>query len=127
MKKNNAGSTDEFFLVTDPKSSGSPPLRTPPAVPIITTSPILPNLADVDTVDSGEAEELLNLSKSQSLNSAQVQELTVDDIDDFYDEDDLDELDSRRYSRRVLNDAADLMLGLPSFESGKLRRLTFSI
>ncbi|XP_009607186.1 protein unc-13 homolog isoform X2 [Nicotiana tomentosiformis] len=53
-----------------------------------------------------------------SLNSTQQQELTVDDIEDFDDFDDLDEVDNRRYSRRVLNDASDLVLGLPSFATG---------
>lgn len=106
-------------MVTDPESSGSPPVRAPPAIPIITASPILQHLATVDTADSGEAEEFPSLSKSQSLNSPQVQELTVDDIDDFDDVDELDDLDSMRYSRRVLNDATDLVLALPSFATGK--------
>ncbi|KAH0661903.1 hypothetical protein KY284_026834 [Solanum tuberosum] len=48
----------------------------------------------------------------------QQQELTVDDIEDFDDDDDLDEVDSRRYSRRVLDDAVDLVLGLSSFATG---------
>lgn len=115
---NNAGPATEFFLVTDTEASGSPPVRAPPAIPITTASPILPHLATLDITDSGEAEELPSLSKSQSLNSTQVQELTVDDIDDFDDVDELNELDSRRYSRRVLNDATDLVLALPSFATG---------
>ncbi|KAA8519264.1 hypothetical protein F0562_013520 [Nyssa sinensis] len=98
---NNTGSTDEFFLVTTPESSGSPPKRAPPTIPIFTPSPIMSNL-----------------SKSQSLNSTQVQELSVDDIDDFEDDDDLEEVDSRRISRRIPNDAIDLVLGLPSFATG---------
>ncbi|CAN4108508.1 unnamed protein product [Withania somnifera] len=113
---NNAGSTDEFFLATNPELSGSPPRRLPPPVPISTPSPILATLSASEPVDTEPFEEMSSLSKSQSLSSTQQQELTVDDIDDFDDEDDdLDEVDSRRYSRRVLNDAADLFLGLPAF------------
>ncbi|KAL3537703.1 hypothetical protein ACH5RR_001069 [Cinchona calisaya] len=115
---NKSGAADEFFLVTDPVSSGSPPRREPPVVPIIMPSPILPSLATSETHDSAEDEELLSLSKSQSLNSTQVQELTVEDIEDFDDDEDLEEVDCQRYSRRVLNDASDLVLGLPSFATG---------
>ncbi|KAL3349291.1 hypothetical protein AABB24_022433 [Solanum stoloniferum] len=111
----NAGSTDEFFLATNPEQSGLPPRRLPPPVPISTPSPILPTLSTSESIDTEPFEELSSLSKSQSLSSTQQQELTVDDIEDFDDDDDLDEVDSRRYSRRVLNDAADLVLGLPSF------------
>ncbi|PHU03202.1 hypothetical protein BC332_28453 [Capsicum chinense] len=63
-------------------------------------------------------EVMSSLSKSLSLSSTQQQELKVDDIEDFDDDDDLDEVDSRRYSRRVLNDAADFVLGLPPFAIG---------
>lgn len=59
-----------------------------------------------------------SLSKSQSLNSTEVQELSVDDIEDFEDDDDAEEVDSLRVSRRNPNDAADLVLGLPSFTTG---------
>ncbi|KAJ8529343.1 hypothetical protein K7X08_036178 [Anisodus acutangulus] len=111
----NAGSTDEFFLATNPELSGSPPRRLPPPAPISTQSPILATLSTSEPDDTEPFEELSSLSKSQSLNYTQQQELTVDDIEDFDDDDDLDEVDSRRYSRRVLNDAADLVLGLPSF------------
>ncbi|KAL2478154.1 hypothetical protein Fot_47168 [Forsythia ovata] len=114
---NNAGSADEFYLVTNPESSGSPPRRAPPHVPIVVPSPILPSLSISEPLDTEEVEDVSSLSKSQSLNSSQVQELTVDDIDDF-DDDDLDEVDSQRYSRRVLNDASDVVLGLPSFATG---------
>lgn len=117
--KSNAGSTDEFFLATNPELSGSPPRRLPPPVPISTPSPILATLSTSESIDTEPFEELSSLSKSQSLSSTQQQELTVDDIEDFDDDDDLDEIDSRRYSRRVLNDAADLVLGLPSFATGK--------
>lgn len=111
----NAGSTDEFFLATNPELSGSPPRRLPPPVPISTPSPILATFSTSESIDTEPFEELSSLSKSRSLSSTQHQELTVDDIEDFDDDDDLDEVDSRRYSRRVLNDAADLVLGLPSF------------
>lgn len=111
----NAGSTDEFFLATNPELSGSPPRRLPPPAPISTPSPILAPLSTSEPVDTEPFEEMSSLSKSQSLSSTQQQELTVDDIEDFDDDDDLDEVDSRRYSRRVLNDAADIVLGLPSF------------
>lgn len=79
---------------------------------------ILPSLSISEPLDTEEVDEVSSLSKSQSLNSSQVQELTVDDIDDF-DDDDLEEVDSRRYSRRVLNDASDVALGLSSFATGK--------
>lgn len=118
FEKNNAGSADEFFLVTNPESSGSPPRRAPPHVPVVVPSPILPGLSISEPLDTEEVDEVSSLSKSQSLNSSQVQELTVDDIDDF-DDDDLEEVDSRRYSRRVLNDASDVALGLSSFATGK--------
>ncbi|KAK3025642.1 hypothetical protein RJ639_040628 [Escallonia herrerae] len=111
------GSVDEFFLATNPETSGSPPKRAPPPVPVLVPSPIMPGLLKSLSLNSTQVEEVSSLSKSQSLNSAQVQELTVDDIEDFED-DDLEEADSRRYSRRVLNDAADLVLGLPSFATG---------
>ncbi|XP_019185195.1 PREDICTED: uncharacterized protein LOC109180165 [Ipomoea nil] len=111
---NNAGATTEFFLATNPESSGSPPRRAPPPVPVATPLPILPTLSTEEPLDSMSVEEQSPLSKSQSLTS-QVRELTVDDIDDF---DDLDEVDSHRYSRRVLNDATDLVPGLPSFATG---------
>ncbi|XP_075073886.1 protein unc-13 homolog [Nicotiana tabacum] len=114
----NAGSTDEFFLATNPELSGSPPRRLPPLVPVATPLPNLATLSTSESVDTEPFEEPSSLSKSMSLNSTQQQELTVDDIEDFDDFDDLDEVDNRRYSRRVLNDASDLVLGLPSFATG---------
>lgn len=114
---NNAGSTDEFFLVTHPESSGSPPRRLPPLVPDVVATPILSNLSISEPIEGEQVEELPSLSQSQSLNSSQVRELTVDDIDDF-DDDVLEDIESRRYSRRVLNDASDVVLGLPSFATG---------
>ncbi|KAK6163086.1 hypothetical protein DH2020_002927 [Rehmannia glutinosa] len=114
--KNNAGSSDEFFLVTHPESSGSPPRRAPPPVSVIAT-PILSSLSISEPLEDEQVEESPSLSKSQSLNTSQLKELTVDDIDDFED-DVLEEVESRRYSRRVLNDASDVVLGLPSFATG---------
>ncbi|KAJ8648655.1 hypothetical protein MRB53_001678 [Persea americana] len=95
------GFTEEFFLVTNPESSGSPPTRVAPPVPVSLSSPIL-----------------TSLSKSQSLHSPQFQELSVDDIEDFEDEDVEEEIDSLRVSRRNPNDVSDLLLRLPSFETG---------
>ncbi|CAA0808974.1 Protein of unknown function (DUF810 [Striga hermonthica] len=116
---NNAGSSDEFFLVTNPESSGSPPRRAPPSVPAVAPTPILSSLSVSEPFESEQAEESPSLSNSQSLSSTQFKEkeLTVDDIDDFED-DILEEDESRRYSRRVLNDASDVVLGLPSFTTG---------
>ncbi|GER28524.1 hypothetical protein STAS_04327 [Striga asiatica] len=114
---NNAGSSDEFFLVTNPESSGSPPRRAPPSVPAVAPTPILSSLSVSEPFESEQAEESPSLSNSQSLSSTQFKELTVDDIDDFED-DILEEDESRRYSRRVLNDASDVVLGLPLFATG---------
>ncbi|VFQ94801.1 unnamed protein product [Cuscuta campestris] len=115
---NNVGAASEFFLATNPESSGSPPRRAPPPAPAVTPLPILPSLSNEEPLDSEPVEEQFALSKTQSLKSSQARELTVDDIEDFDDVDDLAEIDSRRYSRRVLNDATDLMPGLPSFATG---------
>lgn len=107
-------------MVTNPESYGSPPKRAPPPVPDYTLPPVLtppplisPSIPDLDTSPVAS-----NISQSESFNSTQVRELTVDDIEDFED-DDLDETDSLRISRRIRNDAADLTLGLPSFKTGK--------
>ncbi|KAL8192241.1 hypothetical protein R6Q57_027908 [Mikania cordata] len=127
----NSGSEGEFFLATNPESSGSPPRRAPPAVPFVVPSPIMTDLTSSLPFDATEEEEPAMLSKSQSINSGQDRNLTVDDIDDFEDEDDLEELTSRRYSRRSLNDAADLVVGLPSFATGvnddDLREIAYEI
>ncbi|XP_058079105.1 protein unc-13 homolog [Magnolia sinica] len=110
---NHTRSVDEFFLVTNPESSGSPPTRTPPPVTVF-QPPIV-----------------TSLSKSQSLQSAQVQELSVDDIDDFTDEDDEEEVESHMVSRHRPNNANDPVLGLPSFATGltedDLRETSFEI
>lgn len=114
----NAESEGEFFLATNPESSGSPPRRAPPGVPFLAPSPIMPDLASSNPFEAAEEDEPPMISKSQSFNSGQVENLTVDDIEDFEDEDDLEELYSRRYSRRTMNDTADLVVGLPSFATG---------
>ncbi|PSS09914.1 Transcription elongation factor like, partial [Actinidia chinensis var. chinensis] len=116
---NNMGSTDEFFLVTSTESSGSPPKRAPPTIPVFTPSPIMPSLLKSQCISSAHVEESLDSThEEESLNSTQVQELSVDDIDDFEDDDDLEEIESRRNSRRIPNDASDLAPGLPSFTTG---------
>ncbi|KAL6129477.1 hypothetical protein ACLB2K_072827 [Fragaria x ananassa] len=116
---NNSGSAGEFFLVTNPESYGSPPKRAPPPLPDYTPPAILapppvitPSIPDLDTSPVASS-----ISQSESFNSTQVRELTVDDIEDFED-DDLDEADSLMISRRTRNDATDLALGLPSFKTG---------
>lgn len=60
-----------------------------------------------------------SMSQAESFSSIQAKELTVDDIEDFEDDDDLEEVDSRRVSRRMPNDASDLVAVLPSFSTGK--------
>lgn len=118
--KNNAGSFGEFFLATNPEFSGSPPRRAPPAAPLVGPTSILSSHSISEPFESEQVEESPNLSKSQSLKSSQPRELTVDDIDDF-DDDILEEVESRRYSRRVLFDASDVVLEMPSFVTGKCR------
>ena len=115
------GSTDEFFLVTSAESSGSPPKRAPPTIPVFAPSPIIPSLLKSQSISSAHVEESLDSThEEESLNSTQVQELSVDDIDDFEEEDDLEEIVNRRNSRRIPNDASDLAPGLPSFTTGKM-------
>ncbi|XP_010097920.2 uncharacterized protein LOC21392690 [Morus notabilis] len=111
---NNTGSVGEFFLVTDPKVSGSPPKRAPPPLPAILspTSDLTP-IADVASLPA-----VSNVSKSESFNSTQVQELTVDDIEDFDDDDNIEEVINIRMSRRNRNDATDIAVKLPSFVTG---------
>ncbi|XP_024962977.1 protein unc-13 homolog isoform X1 [Cynara cardunculus var. scolymus] len=111
----NAGSGGEFFLATNPESSGSPPRRAPPVVPFVAPSPIMPDTSL--PFEATEEDEPAMISKSQS-NLGQVQDLTVDDIEDFEDDDDLEEINSLRYSRRTMSDTSDLVVGLPSFATG---------
>ncbi|GAB4832155.1 Protein unc-13 [Ancistrocladus abbreviatus] len=131
---NNSGPINEFFLVTNSEISGSPPRRAPPLIPAFKPPIILPSLSksepSIEEVSSNSGlpiEESLsnsdllagrNLSKAESLNSSNVKELTIDDIEDFEDEDDMEEVDNRRISRRIPNDASDLMPGLPHFATG---------
>ncbi|KAL0538508.1 hypothetical protein IC582_022654 [Cucumis melo] len=115
---NNSGCGDEFFLVTDLDSSGSPPKRAPPPAPAFTPPPVYtppaviapPPMATPSLIEP-------NVSRSESFESSQARELTVDDIDDFEDDEDV-EVNSVRMSRRNPNDPADLALKLPSFSSG---------
>lgn len=105
-------------MVTNPEFSGSPPKRAPPVpdfvpLPVLTPPPgVLSSIPDLDSSPVASS-----VSKSESFNYTQAQELTVDDIEDFED-DDIDEADSLRISRRIRNDATDLSLGLPSFKTG---------
>ncbi|PON53330.1 hypothetical protein PanWU01x14_203370 [Parasponia andersonii] len=124
---NNTGSVGEFFLVTNPESSGSPPRRAPPSVPEFTPSPVFtpppvlvppPVLASSIPDEEASSPVVSSVSKSQSFNPAQVQELTIDDIEDFEDDDDVEEVNDIRTSRRNRNDATDLAVGLPSFVTG---------
>lgn len=106
------GSADEFFLVTTPESSGSPPKRAPPPIPVSRPTPTpLPSAFALSPAVSA-------VPISESFDSIQVQELTVDDIEGFED-DDIEEVNSIRISRRNANDAADLVLKVPSFATGK--------
>lgn len=106
------GAADEFYLVTRPELSGSPPARAPPPVPAVTELPI------PDPVPS--APILADLSKSQSFHSQTVdeRELTIDDIEDFDDDGEGEFSSARAASRRQQNDATDLSLLLPPFTTG---------
>lgn len=108
---NVTGSSDEFFLVTDPESSGSPPKRAPPPVPLFA-----PSLSPSPIIAPSPI--LSSLAKSLSMESTQAQELTVDDIEDFEDEDEVEEVGNFRNRRRNPNEAVDLVLGLPPFATG---------
>ncbi|XP_023636309.1 uncharacterized protein LOC17883068 isoform X2 [Capsella rubella] len=124
---NSVGTADEFFLATNPESSGSPPKRAPPPIPILisSASPMVtnPEWCESPTVPSH--------MRSESFDSPQAQELTVDDIEDFEDDDDPEEVGNFRISRRAVNDAADLVPKLPSFATGitddDLRESAFEI
>lgn len=116
--QNNSGSGDEFFLVTDLDSSGSPPKRAPPPAPAFTPPPVYtpPAVIAPPPMPTPSLTET-NVSRSESFESSQTRELTVDDIEDFEDDEDV-EVNSVRMSRRNPNDAADLALKLPSFSTG---------
>ncbi|TKY68354.1 DUF810 protein [Spatholobus suberectus] len=102
------GSVGEFYLVTDPESSGSPPRRPPPTVPISAVPPV---------AVFPPSPIISNVSRSVSFDSTQEKELTVDDIEDFEDDDDAAVVESFR-AKRTLNDASDLAVKLPSFSTG---------
>ncbi|KAG4957674.1 hypothetical protein JHK85_044054 [Glycine max] len=108
------GSVGEFYLVTDPESSGSPPRRPPPTVPIPAVPPVAvstpPPVFPPSPIVS-------NVSRSESFDSTQEKELTVDDIEDFEDDDDVAVVEGFR-AKRTLNDASDLAVKLPSFSTG---------
>lgn len=108
------GSVGEFYLVTDPESSGSPPKRAPPPVPISAVPPIAVSTPPPAFPTSPVAS---NISRSESLDSAQERELTVDDIEDFEDDDDTSMVEGVR-AKRTLNDASDLAVKLPPFSTG---------
>ncbi|KAE9617131.1 hypothetical protein Lalb_Chr03g0032161 [Lupinus albus] len=107
------GPVGEFYLITDPESSGSPPKRAPPPVPILTVPPsavfISPPIAETSPIFS-------NVLRSESFECNQEKELTVNDIDDFED-DGASVIESFR-ARRTVNDASDLAVNLPSFSTG---------
>ncbi|CAJ1978017.1 unnamed protein product [Sphenostylis stenocarpa] len=107
------GSVGEFYLVTDPGSSGSPPRRPPPTVPI---SAVLPVAVSAPSVFP-PSPIVSSVSRSESFNTTQEKELTVDDIEDFEDDDDASVVEGFR-AKRTLNDASDLAVKLPSFSTG---------
>lgn len=113
LSQSDTGSVGEFYLVTDPGSSGSPPRRPPPTVPTavppvaVSTPPVFPPSPIVS-----------NVSRSESFDSTQEKELTVDDIEDFEDDDDVAVVEGFR-AKRTLNDASDLAVKLPSFSTGR--------
>ncbi|XP_062174116.1 protein unc-13 homolog isoform X2 [Alnus glutinosa] len=115
----NTGYAREFYLVTNPEYSGSPPKRAPPPVPAFTPPPAYTS-SPVSTPPPAFVPSPIvsSVTRSGSFNSTQVQELTVDDIEDFEDDDDAEEVNSLRMSRRNTSDAADLALKLPSFVTG---------
>lgn len=126
---NSVGTADDFFLATNPESSGSPPKRAPPPIPLLTSSSSsIPT--NPEWCESPSAPPLM---RSESIDSshAQEQELTVDDIEDFEDDDDNEGVGNFRISRRTASDAADLVPKLPSFATGitddDLRETAFEI
>lgn len=114
---NNAGSAGEFYLVTDPEYSGSPPKRAPPPIPASMPIPT-PSAPPYESSPDFEPSPIMSTARSESMESAQVQELTVDDIEDFEDDDDIEEVSNLRISRRNPNDAVDIAPKLPSFPTG---------
>ncbi|CAN1813569.1 Protein unc-13 homolog [Linum perenne] len=115
---NSTSSADEFFLVTDPAFSGSPPRRAPP--PILVSAPVSMAAAAAAPVFAPSPDaSLSSVAKSESFNSVEERELTVDDIEDFEDDDlDAEEFAGSRVVRRSQNDASDLASKLPTFATG---------
>ncbi|WCJ39153.1 hypothetical protein M5689_020165 [Euphorbia peplus] len=111
---NSGGSAHEFFLVTDPDSSGLPPRRAPPPLPASTPVPVV---ASTPIFASSPVASLSSVAKSESFNSTGVRELTVDDIEDFEDDEDEHEIASVRIRRNTL-DNVDLVLKFPTFATG---------
>ena len=107
---------EEFYLLTKPEYSGSPPARARPLLPATAPSPVVIPPPVVEQPQIPVPLPVANLPKSLSLDSPTEKELTIDDIEDF--EDDEGEFDSRRASRRHQTDANDLSLRLPLFETG---------
>ncbi|KAI4323572.1 hypothetical protein L6164_023167 [Bauhinia variegata] len=108
-----AGSVGEFYMVTNPESSGSPPKRVPPPVPISTPPPVsVPSAPPV----FAPSPVVSTVSRSESFDSTQEKELTVDDIEDFEDDNNAEGVVNR--TRRTLSDASDLAVRLPSFSTG---------
>jgi len=94
----NDGSIEDYFLVTKPETSGLPPVRPPPPIPILESS-------SIET----------SLSKSHFFHSSHRQELSVDDIDDI---EDIEDEDEEIILRHQSNEPSELLLGLPSFATG---------
>ncbi|QCD85658.1 Mammalian uncoordinated homology 13 [Vigna unguiculata] len=107
------GSVGEFYLVTDPESSGSPPRRPPPTVPVSAVPPVAVSIPSVFP----PSPILSSVSRSESFDTTQEKELTVDDIEDFEDDDVASVVEGVRASR-TLNDASDLAVKLPAFSTG---------
>lgn len=104
-------------MVTDPESSGSPPRRPPPTVPVSAVPPVAVSIPSVFP----PSPILSSVSRSESFDTTQEKELTVDDIEDFDDDDDVSVVEGVR-AKRTLNDASDLAVKLPSFSTGGFSR-----
>lgn len=117
-QQSDSGLVGDFYLVTDPESSGSPPKRAPPPVPVSSQPPI-----SVSTPPPVYASSpiVASPSRSESFDSTKEKELTVDDIEDFEDDGGIEVVENYR-SRRTLNDASDLAVRLPSFSTGNCSR-----
>jgi len=92
-----------YLLVSNPELSGPPPQRRPPPIAVSTPT-----------------KSATNLPKTHSpLYSTPSQQFSVEDeIDDFEDEDEDEDSIAECVSRHRFNDITDLVLELPSFQSG---------